>query len=120
MRVIHPRGTILRVRGVLDLRETNAKTRPVVLVRDLGEDDEELFAVAVTTTFDLPIAPPCVRLEYGPPGRCRTGLDEPAVAHGHWFVVRPVSAIVERLGFAGDSALEQAVAIIRQKVIEGR
>ncbi len=61
-----------------------------------------------------------MKLEYGPPGRCRTGLDEPAAAHGRWFVVRPVSAIVERMGFAGDGALRQAVAIIREKVREGR
>ncbi len=55
MSVLHPAGTILRVRGVLDMREANPKTRPVLLVRDLGEDDEELCAGAITTSFDLPL-----------------------------------------------------------------
>jgi hypothetical protein len=120
VKTLYPRGTILRVRGVLDTNGVNPKTRPVLLVRDLAEGDEELFAVAITTTFSLPVAAPCVKLEYGPQGHCRTGLDEPAVANGHWFVVRPVSAILERLGYAGETALLQAVAIIREKVNEGR
>lgn len=94
----------------------NPKTRPVLLVHDLSDEAAELYAVAITTTFDLPIKPPCVKLAYAPAGRCSTGLDEQAVAHGHWFVVRPASAIVERLGFAGDKALDQVLDIVRRRV----
>jgi hypothetical protein len=118
VKVRYPAGTILLVRRVLDPQGKNAKTRPVMLVAPVDADDEDeeafLLGVAITTEFGRPIEPPFVEMEYGEHGRCRTGLNESAVAHALWFADRPLSAIVQRLGFGGDVALAKVQAILRK------
>jgi hypothetical protein len=85
-----------------------------MLVAPVHEDDEELFAVAITTTFDQPVREPLVEMRFSRIGDCGTGLDEPAVAHTLWRVVLPTSSIVRRIGFAGSQELETVITFIKR------
>jgi mRNA-degrading endonuclease toxin of MazEF toxin-antitoxin module len=119
MRLRFVAGTILRVSDVPDMAGTRPKNRPVVIVQaiDADPEDEEacLLGVAITTKFERPVAPPCVELEFAPPGRCGTGLVDESVAQCDWLVDRPLSAIIERIGYVGDKALRDIMNILRER-----
>ena len=74
---MHPQGTILLVRNVLDPQGRSPKERPVVAI---AFPDGDLLGVAVTTTFAYPLGVYQVELAYATDGQCHTGLREPSVA----------------------------------------
>ncbi len=86
-------GDVLLVETVSDPTGQNLKTRPVVLVSDV----EQLYGVAVSTQFDLPLQAHEVLL-YDGKTRNRTGLSKPCVALCDWVVGFEVSQIVKKLG----------------------
>ncbi len=120
MRVLYRAGDIIEARDVPDTSGGNHKDRPVLVMRDILEGDEEFLALGITTSFSHPIPAHCVLLSYGTHGRCRTGLTEESVINGHWFICLPTANIRHRRGHAGEQEYRDAREIARKKVLEGR
>lgn len=102
--------------------KTAFKAGDVLLVRDVPEFDDEdeafedavFLSVAITTKFDEPVAPPCVKLASSAGHRCRTGLTENSVANCEWRLVLPVAGIIERSGYAGDRETNLILGILAE------
>lgn len=64
------------------------KHRPAVILTSTRDivPGEPLVAVALSTTFDEPLGPECVRLPWNRSGAVRTRLRKPTVAVCNWLV----------------------------------
>ena len=64
------------------------KVRPIIIVsRDADiAAESHVHAVAISTTFDLPLSEDLVELPWEQTGRCVTGLNRRSVAVCHWLV----------------------------------
>jgi hypothetical protein len=94
-----PLGNIVLVRQVPDKQGGNHKDRFVVLVNDYKDGDAEIFGVAITGSFNLPLPSTSVKLPSRKDGNCKTRLNKPCIADCTWRVIATPGDIIKRQGF---------------------
>lgn len=109
MAVIIPRGTVV-LAEVVDPQGRNPKTRPLVVIEDFDDGDDDVFCVAVTTAVPKPLPADCVNLPWHRDRRqSKTGLTAACVAVCNWVVSLDETRIEQTIGRVPDSRLAEIV-----------
>ena len=99
MAILYQRGTIIEASQVPDQNGVNPKDRPVLLLVDFTDADTDAYGIAISTTFQPPLAATLIPLPYSAgQGICQTGLTAPSVAVCDWPVVVGKADILHRRG----------------------
>jgi hypothetical protein len=111
-----PLGNIVLIRQVPDKQGGNHKDRFVVLVRDYNDGDAEISGVAITGSFNFPLASTSVKMPYRKDGNCKTRLNKPCVADCTWLVVATPTDIIKKQGFTPPIELAKILQEVQKQL----